>query len=360
MSASWVRKILGAAVVLAALLTCLPAFGQTGGVEGKVTGEGGKPMAGYVIRVERKDIHWSNKTKTNKKGEYVYIGLAPGNYTIVVVGPDGKDLYSEQHTIGVGDPVEVNLDLGKAMQEAQKEQAASPEYQKQVAEQKQSANLKQIFDQGTALYNAKQYTDAAAKYEQALPLAKDKNLLIVESRLADTWAKAANAETNPDNRKADQAKALDYYQKCMAADPNDAGLHNNLGSLYADMGRTDDAAAEFKKAAELNPTGASGYYYNLGAIMVNKNQMDQAADALKKSTDLDPTNANAWYWLGTALMGKAQYKPDGTVIPAAGTVEAFQTYLKLQPNGPNAPAAQASIQALTGKQNLTYNSKKKN
>ncbi len=360
MSASWVRKMLGAAVVLAALLTCLPAFGQTGGVEGKVTGENGKPLAGYVIRVERKDIHWSNKTKTNKKGDYVYIGLAPGNYTIVVVGPDGKDLYSEGHTIGVGDPVEVNLDLGKAMQEQQKAQEANPEYQKQVQEQKQSASLKQIFDQGTALYNAKQYPQAAEQYEKALPLAKDKNLLIVESRLADTWAKAANAETNPDNRKADQAKALDYYQKVLQTDPNDAGIHNNLGSLYADMGRTDDAATEFKKAAELNPTGASGYYFNLGAIMVNKNQMDQAADALKKSTDLDPNNAQAWYWLGTALMGKAQYKPDGTVVPAPGTVEAFQNYLKLQPNGPNAAAAQASIQALTGKQNLSYSSKKKN
>ena len=86
---------------------------------------------------------------------------------------------------------------------------------------------------------------------------------------------------------------------------------------------------EFKKAAELDPTHASGYYYNLGAIMVNKGQMDEAADALKKATDLDPTNANAWYWYGMALMGKAQIKPDGTMVPAPGTVEAFQTYLKL-------------------------------
>ena len=74
------------------------------------------------------------------------------------------------------------------------------------------------------------------------------------------------------------------------------------------MGKPTDAAAEFKKAADLDPTHASGYYYNLGAIMVNKGQMDEAAAALKKATDIDPTNANAWYWYGMALMGKADYQ----------------------------------------------------
>jgi tetratricopeptide (TPR) repeat protein len=244
------------------------------------------------------------------------------------------------------------------MQQAEKSAASNPEYQKQLAEQKQVASLKQMFEQGRALYAQKQYTEAAAVFEKALPLAKDKNLTIVIGQLADTWAKAAGIETNPDTRKQDQAKALDYYQKDLQAEPSDASLHNNLGSLYADMGRTEDAAAEFKKAADLDPLHASGYYYNLGAIMVNKGQMDAAAEALKKATDIDPNNAMAWYWYGTALMGKAQVKPDGTMIPAPGTIEAFQTYLKLQPNGTYAATAQASIDALSGKQSLEYRKKK--
>ena len=73
-----------------------------------------------------------------------------------------------------------------------------------------------MFDQGRALYAQKQYTDAAAVFEKALPLAKDKNIPIVLGQLADTWAKAASIETNPDTRKQDQAKALDYYNKVLA------------------------------------------------------------------------------------------------------------------------------------------------
>ena len=87
--------------------------------------------------------------------------------------------------------------------------------------------------------------------------------------------------------------------------------------------------------------------------------MDDAAEALKKATDLDPNNSLAWYWYGMALMGKATIKPDGSMAPAPGTIEAFQTYLKLEPNGKMAAAAQASIDSLSGKANLEYKKTKK-
>jgi tetratricopeptide (TPR) repeat protein len=347
---------MGVAIIFATLLTCIPAFAQTGGLTGKCVGQGKAPLAGYTLLIERTEMKWSSKVKTNKKGEYTYIGLMPGQYKITLLGPDGKPMYSEQHPVGIGDPTEVNIDIGKAMEEAKKTQEANPEYQKQVAEQKQSASLKQMFDQGRALYAQKQYTDAAAIFEKALALAKDRNIPVVLGQLGETWAAAASIETNPDTRKQDEAKSLDYYTKVLQIAPDDATLHNNLGNLYAQMGRAADAAAEFKKAADLDPTHASGYYYHLGAIMVNKGQMDEAAAAFKKAADVDPTNANAWYQYGMALMGKAEVKPDGTLVPAPGTIEAFQTYLKLAPNGPNAAAAQASIDSLQGKTSLEYKS----
>lgn len=353
------RGVMGAVILFAVILTCIPAFAQTGGLTGKATGQGGAPLAGYMIQIERVEIKWTSHVKTNKKGEYTYIGLAPGQYKVTLLGPDGKPMFFVTKQVGLGDPTEVNFDMAKEMQEAQKVQQANPEYQKQVAEQKQSQSLKQMFDEGRALYAQKNFTEAAAKFEQALPLAKDKNVPIVLSQLADTWAKAAAAETNPDNRKADEAKSLDYYNKVLALLPDDPTLHNNLGNLYAQQGKSSEAAAEFKKAADLDPTHASGYYYNLGAIMVNKGQMDDAATALKKSTDIDPNNANAWYWYGMALMGKATVKADGSLVPAPGTLEAFQTYLKLAPTGPYASQAQASLDSLSGKASLEYKKNKK-
>jgi tetratricopeptide (TPR) repeat protein len=359
MSGLWKQKVMGVAIIFTALLICTSAYAQTGGVTGKVTGQGGAPMVGYLVQIDRVDIKWSSHVKTNKKGEYIYIGLAPGNYRITLVGPDGKPIHYEERHLGIGDPTEVNFDVGQIQKQAEKAAEANPEYQKQVEAQKQSASLKQIFDQGRELYNQQHYTDAAAAFEKALPLAKDRNIPIILSQLADTWGRAAGIETDPDKRKQDYATALDYYNKVLALAPTDPSLHNNLGHLYGDMGRSEDAMAEFKKAAELDPNHASSYYYNLGAILVNKGQMDEAAVALKKATDLDPTSANAWYWYGMALMGKATVKPDGTLVAAPGTIEAFQTYLKLDPNGKHTAEAQASIDSLSGKTNLEYKKTKK-
>src|SRR5579872_2751029 len=138
------RGVMGAAILFAMILSCIPALAQTGGLTGKCTGQGGAVLAGYTIQIERVEIKWASKVKTNKKGEYTYIGLAPGEYKVTLLGQDGKPLFFVTKKVGLGDPTEVNFDMGKEMQEAQKVQAANPEYQKQVAEQKQSASLKQM------------------------------------------------------------------------------------------------------------------------------------------------------------------------------------------------------------------------
>jgi Flp pilus assembly protein TadD len=350
-------------ILLAALAFTVSAFAQTGGLTGKCMGEDGKPLAGYTIQVDRQEMKWTQHTKTNKKGEYVYIGLAPGTYKVTLLSPTGQQVFNVTDHVGIGDPTVVDFDMAKEKANSYKQQMANPETAKKVEEaakeQKQFTGLKATFDQATLLYNQHQFSQAAAMYEQALPLAKDKNVPIVLARLADAYGNAAKQEQDRDARTQDQQKAVDTYQKAMQISPNDAALHNNLGSVYAEMGKVADAQREFQKAADLNPAGASGYYYNLGVVMVNQGKMDEASTALKKAMDLDPSNANAIYWYGMALLGKAGTKPDGTVDVVPGTIEAFQNYLKLQPNGEYAQAAQASLDSIQGKVPTEYKKTKK-
>jgi len=354
------RRLFAMAGALAAMAIAVSAFAQTGGLTGKCLGEDGKPLVGYTVQVDRQEMKWSQHTKTNKKGEYVYIGLSPATYKVTLLSPAGQQVFFQTQHVGIGDPTEVNFDLAKEKANTMKEH---PEEAKKVEEdqknQKQFTGLKATFDQAAALFQAKQYAESAAMFEKALPLAKDKNVPIVLSQMAQAYAKAADVDPNRDARLQDQQKAIDTYQKAMAISPNDAGLHNNLGSIYANMGKVDDAKAEFQKAADLDPTHAGNYYYNLGVVMVNQGKMDDAAVALKKATDIDPNNANAFYWYGMALLGKAETKPDGSVVPVPGTIEAFQTYLKLQPNGPWAQAAQASIDQLKATVPTEYKKAKK-
>ncbi|MGO8736342.1 MAG: tetratricopeptide repeat protein [Terriglobia bacterium] len=358
------RRLTGVAVVFAALAFTVSAFAQYGGLTGRCTGEKGEPLAGYTLRLERIEQKRLLTVKTDKKGQYTYIGLYPGEYNITLLDPSGQQVFNinNQH-VQLGDPTEVNIDLAKERADTMKQRMSNPETAAKAEEaaktQKEFTGLKATFDQGTLLFNQKHYAEAAAMFEKAVPLADAKNLPAVLARLADTYGSAARQEQAKDARTQDEQKAVETYQKVLQLVPNDPGLHNNLGGVYAEMGKIDDAQKEFQKAADINPPGASTYYYNLGVVMVNQGKMDEAAVALKKATDLNPTNANAFYWYGMALLGKAETKPDGSVVAVPGTVEAFQNYLKLQPNGPWAQAAQASLDQIQGKVQTEFKKTKK-
>ncbi len=67
----------------AVLLFASPGQAQTGALQGKVTDVAGKPLEKAVVTIEFTDgINRKYEVKTNKKGEFIQIGLAPGNYKV--------------------------------------------------------------------------------------------------------------------------------------------------------------------------------------------------------------------------------------------------------------------------------------
>jgi tetratricopeptide (TPR) repeat protein len=88
--------------------------------------------------------------------------------------------------------------------------------------------------------------------------------------------------------------------------------------------------------------------------MVNNGQPEAAVEAFKKAIDANPNYAPAQYQYGLSMVSKAQTSADGKVIPPPGTVEAFQKYLELEPNGPYAQQAKDILTTLTGSVQTTY------
>jgi tetratricopeptide (TPR) repeat protein len=224
------------AVILFLLGSALPVLAQTGGVTGKATDEKGNPYVAYPVILERQEVKGIFKTKTDKHGNYIYIGLPLGNYKITLQDPNGRPIYyfSNRH-VGIGEPVQVDFDMAKERAEQQKQQTANPEAAKRLEQEskdkQQFAGLKQLFDQGQALAAEAQqlqaapdsaskrdqiqakYAEAAATFEQAVPVAKEKNLAIVLGRAAESYDKAHQYD-----------KAVLDYQKAIEANPNDADL----------------------------------------------------------------------------------------------------------------------------------------
>ena len=348
----------------------ISAFAQITTIEGLVKGADGKPVQGAEVRITRTDIKGNYKTKTDKKGHYLYMGLPMGMYN-VEVWVDGKIAGQPQNKIKTtpGDPIPVNFDLHADQADAQAKQAAMQKaaetgqvtddmrrgmskeqiaaMEKQVKEQsekmKKNKELNDAFNEGMTALQAKQYDQAIAAFDKAGTL--DPSQLAVWTNLADAYMKNSEGKTGPAFDENVQ-KGLETYQKAVTMKPDDAGLHNNYALALAKAKKFDETQLELKKAADLDPTNGGKYYYNLGALLVNSGQTGPASDAFKKAIELTPTYADAYYQYGISLMGQAKTDSSGKVIPVPGTAEAFQKYLELQPNGQWAESAKGMLASL--------------
>jgi tetratricopeptide (TPR) repeat protein len=91
--------------------------------------------------------------------------------------------------------------------------------------------------------------------------------------------------------------------------------------------------------------------------MTNSGKVDEAIASFDKAIAADPNRADAYYWKGVNMIGKATLQGDKMVAPA-GTAEAFNKYLELQPNGPFAEPAKQMLASIGASVETTYGTKK--
>lgn len=363
------------------VLTAAAGMAQVCAVEGVVKGADGQPTVGAVIDFQRQDIKASYKVKTDKKGHYGHYGLPIGVYNEVLL-IDGKEVdhINNLHT-HPGDPQIENFDMkqsqeaNKALSEAVKTGTLSKDQERSMsAEQKaalEKANkeneaklaknkaLNDAYNAGKAALDAKNYDDAIANFSKAAEI--DSSQAVIFSQMASAYEGAAKAK--PADAADLRGKEIESWKKAIALDGTNGGYYNNMALAYGSLKDIPNTQASIDKAAELDPAGAGKYYFNLGALLTNSGQTDAACVAFKKAIDADATYADAHYQYGICLVSKAQVNPKtGKVVPPPGTIEAFQKYLELKPDGPNAEASKAMLASMEGAVSTTYvdpNAKKK-
>jgi tetratricopeptide (TPR) repeat protein len=358
---------------LGILFCALASFAQTSSLEGNVKGEDGTPMKGVLIKIEREDIKGHYQVKTDKKGHYYYGGLPLGMYKITLE-IDGKDVdFVDKVRTQLGDPVSNNFDMHamaekrKALNQAAEtgtlskeqargmtpeEKAAFDKSNKERTELKaKNKQLNDTFGAGKDAMNAKQFDVAVAQFTKATEMAPDQP--VIWANLGDAQVSLSKTKTGAEHDDA-LTKATDAYKKTLELRPDDAGIHNNYALALAQAKKFDEAQAELAKAAQLDPPSAGKYYYNLGALLVNNGQSEPAGEAFKKAIDADPKYADAQYQYGIYLIGKDKLGSDGKYEPVPGTREAFQAYLELKPDGPNAESAKGMLASLSGAVDTSY------
>ncbi|MGA8620770.1 MAG: tetratricopeptide repeat protein [Candidatus Sulfotelmatobacter sp.] len=373
------------ALILLMLGFCAPSvFSQASGtVKGVCKDPQGNPIADAVVVFANQDNGQKYTLKTNKKGEYFSLGVAPGSYNVTLYknaddAKANKELFHfNKFQVALADNT-LDFDLKKQAEEAAKGQGLTAEQikQRQEAEEKvkkENNTVKALNEKIVAANTAVKAGDfdtAISTLTEATQM--DPTRDVIWAQLGDAYRSSAAKQTDPAEKAkrmqeavADYQKAVDIKQKAMEAstkkDPEDnkrlAAYYNNLGEACSKAGKVDDAVKAYAQATQINPEGAAGYYYNMGAVLTNAGKIDDAIAAFDKCIAADPTKADAYYQKGVNMIGKATLQGDKMVAPP-GTAEAFQKYLELQPNGPYADVAKQMLTSIGASVETGFGKKK--
>ena len=116
--------------------------------------------------------------------------------------------------------------------------------------------------------------------------------------------------------------AIAPLQKVIADQPEFAYAHFQLAYVYTALKRTDEARAEYARAAAIDPKMPEAYL-NLGMLLLDKQEDAAAVGPLRKAVELLPAQSRPRYLLAVALDRSGD---------RAGAAESFEALLHLDPN----------------------------
>lgn len=311
--------VLGLAA-LALFVFASPGQAQTGAVSGKVVDGANNPLEKAVVVIEFTDgINRRYEVKTNKKGEFIQIGLAPGNYKVTATAQNLGE-QSQSVRVRLGDPTKIDFVLGGGPGGLSKEDAAK------------AAAVKAMFEEGVTLSKDGKYDEAIAKFAEASEILPG---------CFDCFYNIGFAHSQ--KKDYDQAEAA--FLKAIELKANYVEAYNGLATVYNAQKKFDKAAEASQKAAELAASagpGASGAgaveaEYNQGVILWNAGKIPEAAAHFQQAILLKPDHADAHYQLGMAYVNQNKM---------AEAIPMFEKYLELAPDGQFAPTAKGILASI--------------
>jgi tetratricopeptide (TPR) repeat protein len=326
MTGAIIRRAVVANCILALTLVFTPAtaHAQSGSIKGKVTDAQDQPVEGATVSLASTDKGGKPiQVKTNKKGEYMQVGLSPGHYKIAVTKGD----------LTVNKETDVHLDMLnydiKLVASGGGGAAGGGALTKEEAAKNEK--IKAAFSEGVQLSKDGKNDEAIAKFQEvaaAIPTCAECYLNIGQVQL--------NA------KKYDESAAA--FNKAIELKPS-AEAYDGLANAYNAQKKFAEAEAAGKKAMELSAAapGAAGggasasSLYNQAVILWNQNKAQEAADRLEQATKTDPNFPEAHYLLGKAYINLGKL-PD--------SAKELQEYLRLAPNGANKDDATKTLEML--------------
>jgi tetratricopeptide (TPR) repeat protein len=276
----------------------------TARINGTVTDEQGNPIASAKVVMElmgQEEV--TRDTKTNRKGEWSFIGLGSGNWRIMAsaegfipsettafvsqIAHNAKIVLtlkkiSDVDTSGVqSDDLSLIQQANDLFNERKYEEALS--LLQEFLTNNPTAYPTHI-NIGDCYKEMGEYEKAEEEYNLALEAAKTDEKLGEEMT-----AKAMAGIGDIYLKKEDFESAQNYFEQSIELLPDNETLAYNVGEIYFANQKLDEAIRYYGIAIQINPDWGPPYYRR-GLVYVSKSDYQSAKEDFQKFLEVDPNS----------------------------------------------------------------------
>ncbi|MBC7362118.1 MAG: tetratricopeptide repeat protein [Candidatus Aminicenantes bacterium] len=291
--------------------------GRLGGV---VVDEQDKPIVGAkLVMTYLQDAGGGLKLEatTNKKGEWSFIGLGSGRWSLSV-SAEGYAPATQEVTVS---QLEKNPRIIIKLKKASSG----------ISIIQDQASL-ELLDQGNAFFKEGKYDTALAMYEQFYE--KNPAAYQVLLNIGDCYREKGEIEKAMEiynqvleKAKTDQAMGVTMTAKTLAA----------IGLIYLKQNNLEEATKYFKQSVDTAPQDEV-VAFNVAEVFFTNQKLDEAQKYFELAASIKPEWPDPYLKLGYVLLNKND-------IPKA--VEYFEKFLKLEPqDSPRVAMVQQILQAI--------------
>lgn len=296
------------------LVVAPPASAQTGMLKGKVVDGEDKPIPGAAIAIEFADgVTRKFEVKTDRRGEFIQIGLPPGNYKVTAT-VEKLGTQAQNARVRLGSTAEANFKMAPG--------AVGPD----PAAAAKAAELKKAFEEGVAASRGGNHDLAIEKFTAAAATAPS---------CYDCYYNIGFAYM----QKKDEKQAEVSWLKALELKADYPEALNALATLYNNQKRFEEAGAMGAKAAAAGGGGggSADAVYNQGIILWNQGKIPEAKAKFEEALKANANHPEANFQMGMALLNEGK-------LPDA--IASFEKYLQLAPDGQYAAQAKGMLAQL--------------
>ncbi len=312
-------------ILLVALLLAPAIPGQDwrgrGRVDGWVKDPSGRPIADAKIEL-RREAGGGTSTKSNTKGYWAIMGLIGGAWSVDIsaAGYETRRITVRVSEVSRIPPMDVQLEPAAPAAPAV---PAAPAEGAGASAGGAAPEILASIELGNKLLIEKKFVEARAEYEKALAAVPNNTAIL--GGIAQTYHGEGNG-----------SKTIETLRKIIELDPADTKNRVLLASLLLEDGKLEEGKA-ILDALPPDSIQDPSVYINLGILFMNKKKGEQAREYLTKAIQLDPTQPDSYYYRGLAYIQakkNAEAKAD------------LKKYLEMRPDGPEAKETREMLQAL--------------